>query len=190
MEDENRRHSEVWLVSTDGEPVPVRLTTPAFGASSPRWSPDGKILTFSSSRPGGSILFLRMDRPAGEAFQIEGVDSSPIFSPDNCWIAFTKPTLPPVGERKIDERFEGRMYDWMNYRFDRRGYLDDPRDRQATPPQEIYVVPREGGTPRQVTHLGVDARGVAWSPDGRSLAFTADSHQLANTRTSAPISGW
>lgn len=186
MEDKNRRHSEVWLVSTDGQPVPVRLTTPAFGASSPRWSPDGKILTFSSSRPGGSIWFLRMDRPAGEAFQIEGVDGSPIFSPDSRWIAFTKPTPPPPGDpktyrsdfdRTIDERFEGRMYDWMNYRFDRRGYLDDPRDRQATPPQEIYVVPREGGTPRQLTHLGVDARGMAWSHDGRSLAFTADSHQ-------------
>ncbi len=186
VEEENRRHSEIWLVSTADPTSPVRLTTPAFSASNPRWSPDGTLLTFTSSRSTGSIWFLRMDQPAGEAFQIEGVGGSPIFSPDNRWIAFTRSTPPPPGdprtyrsdfERTIDERFEGRMYDWMNYRFDRRGYLDDPRDPQATPPREIYIVPREGGTPRQLSHLGVDAQGVAWSPDSRSLAFTADSHQ-------------
>ncbi len=182
LEEENRRHSEVWLMPAAGDAPPIRLTSTAFSASNPRWSPDGKLLTFSSPRPSGSVWFLRMDQAAGEAFQIEGVTGSPIFSPDNRWIAFTRPTPPPATEqsyasdfeRTIDERFDGRMYDWMNYRFDRRGYLDDPRDPQATPPQEIYVVPRVGGAPRQLTHMGVSAQGMSWSPDGGSLAFTAD----------------
>jgi dipeptidyl aminopeptidase/acylaminoacyl peptidase len=186
IEDENRSHSEIWMVAADGRSAPARLTTPAFNASNPRWSPDGTLLAFSSPRPEGSLWFLHMDQPAGEAFQIEGAEGSPVFSPDNRWIAFTKPTPPPPGdpktyrsefERTIDERFEGRMYDWMNYRFDRRGYLPDPRDPQATPPREVYVVPREGGAARQLTHLGVDAQGIAWSPDSRSLAFTGDAHQ-------------
>ncbi len=129
LEEENRRHTEIWLVSTAGDAPPVRLTSTAFSASNPRWSPDGKLLTFSSPRPSGSLWFLRMDQPAGEAFQIEGVTGSPIFSPDNRWIAFTRPTPPPAVERTYDgdfertiaERFDGRMYDWMNYRFDLRG---------------------------------------------------------------------
>ena len=31
--------------------------------------------------------------------------------------------------------------------------------------------------PRRLTDLGVDAAGLAWSPDGERLAFTADAHQ-------------
>ena len=188
IEAENQRHGELWISPTDGSEPAARLTSAAFSASAPRWSPDGKLLAFRSSRkaPGaeGDIWFLRMDRPGGEAFQIPGVGGLPVFSPDNRWIAFTKSTPPAAKPRKVtsfekqlDQRFKGRIYDWMNIRFDGRGYLSDPRDPAATPPAELYVVPREGGTPKQVTHLGVDVKSVAWRPDGGALALVADSHQ-------------
>jgi len=194
LEKENRWHSEIWLAQFDGPASPVRLTSPAFSASNPQWSPDGTLLAFASNRPAAgddsersnSIWFLRMDRPAGEAFRIEGVGGSPIFSPDNEWIAFTQTTPPePLTspdtrsalERRIEERFDGRIYDWMNYRFDRRGYLSDPRDPRATTPRELYVVARSGGTSKQLTQLGIDVQGATWRPDGRALAFTADTHQ-------------
>src|SRR5207249_7264195 len=38
---ENKRHSEVWLVSIAGGD-PARLTSPGVESSSPWWSPDGK----------------------------------------------------------------------------------------------------------------------------------------------------
>src|SRR5207248_2335956 len=132
----------------------------------------------------GDIWFLRMDRPGGEAFQIHGVGGSPLFSPDNRWIAFTKSAPPPAKprdlppfEKQLEQRFKGRMYDWMNIRFDGRGYLPDPRDPAATPPVELYVVAREGGTPKQLTHLGVDVKSASWRPDSGALALAADSHQ-------------
>ena len=65
----------------------------------------------------------------------------------------------------------------MNARFDGRGYLADPRDPRATPPEEIFIVAREGGEARQLTTLGVNARGIAWRPDSGALAFVADTHQ-------------
>ncbi|MCI0485612.1 MAG: S9 family peptidase [Blastocatellia bacterium] len=198
IEADNRRHSEIWIAPTDGSSAPSRITHPAFNSSNPRWSPDGKLLSFTSRREvpgergGSSIWFLRMDRPGGEAFQIEGVAGTPIFSPDNRWIAFTRRT-PPASrpakqyasdfEKRIEERFEGRIFDWMNYRFDGRGYLPDPRDPSVTPPAELYIVPREerslsyGGTPRQITHLGVDVQSAAWRPDSRALALEANEHQ-------------
>ena len=189
-EAQNQRRSEIWLAPSDGSQPARRLTAPGFNASGPRFSPDGTLLAFTSRRPGGpeqggSVWFLRMDQP-GEAFQIPGVEGAPIFSPDNQWIAFTKATPPgerPArtvageAERRIQERFKGRIFDWMGYRFDQRGYLPDPRDPYATPPDELYLVPRAGGTPRPLTQLGVDVSGVAWRPDGKALAFVADSHQ-------------
>ncbi len=193
VESENRRHSEIWAVPADGSEPPLRLTNPAFSSSGPRWSPDGRLLAFTSRRrvvtAGGpqeeSIWFLRMDATGGEAFQIPGVEGTPLFSPDNKWIAFTKAVKPAdangatltEAERVMEERFKGRKYDWMNARFDGRGYLADPRDARATPPEELFVVGRDGGEARQLTTMGVDVRAATWRPDSGALAFVADMHQ-------------
>ncbi len=65
----------------------------------------------------------------------------------------------------------------MNARFDGRGYLADPRDPHATPPQELFVVAREGGTPRQLTTQGVNVEAPSWRADSRALVFTSNMFQ-------------
>ena len=71
----NKRHDEVWMVSTAGGD-PVRLTAPGTESSNPHWSHDGSWLFFTSRRQGGdgSTWALRMDRsPSGEAVQPEAM---------------------------------------------------------------------------------------------------------------------
>ncbi|HEY7394981.1 MAG TPA: prolyl oligopeptidase family serine peptidase, partial [Gemmatimonadaceae bacterium] len=69
-ETENKRHSEIWVVPTQGG-GPTRYTSSAFESSNARFSEDGKILYFTSQRPGGrgTEWAVRMGQPAGEAYQ-------------------------------------------------------------------------------------------------------------------------
>jgi len=126
-----------------------------------------------------------MDGVDAKPYRIKGVEGTPVFSPDGKWIAFTRKVAPPKKDaapssefdKLTDERFNGRIYDWMNFRFDGRGYLPDPRDPQATPPLELFVISTNGGESRQITHLGVDVLSPAWRADSQALVFTADLHQ-------------
>ena len=184
-EADNKRLSEIWLAPADGSTVPRRISDPAVSATNPRWSADGQLLAYT----GNGQWFVRIGRPDQTPFHITGVAGAPLFSPDNQWIAFVR-KVPPLMksapelsdfDRVTQERFKGRIYSWMNFRFDGRGYLPDPRDETATPPSELFVVPVGGGEAKQLTHGGVDVTTPAWRADGRMLAFTANSHQRDET---------
>src|SRR3990172_1513973 len=66
--------SHIWMISFDGK-TDRQLTSSQESESSPKWSPDGKYLSFTSSRPGkarGNQVWL-LDRNGGEAQQLTEV---------------------------------------------------------------------------------------------------------------------
>ena len=59
-----------------------------------------------------------------------------------------------------------KIVERAGYKRDRAGYVD-------TGWTHLFVVPAEGGTPRQLTRGDWNHNGVAWSPDGTEIYFTS-----------------
>lgn len=196
IEERDRRHTEIWLAATGGVAAPYRLTSPTTEAAEPVWSPDGALLAFSSRRDTGQaapaddaqIWFLRMGAQGGEAFQVPGVNGTPLWSPDGRWIAYLWGGAQPDSARRDRRRgwvspgaitrgpdarrFDGRVVTSVRYKADGRGFLPDPA---TVPPRHVYVVPAEGGVPRALTAGALSQGDVAWSPDARWIAYVEDS---------------
>src|SRR5437667_2281211 len=84
---EDKTNSHIWMVGYDGE-NDRQITFSQDSETSLRWSPDGKYLSFTSSRPGkakGNQVWL-LDRKGGEAMQLtelKGRLQSYEWSPDS-----------------------------------------------------------------------------------------------------------
>jgi dipeptidyl aminopeptidase/acylaminoacyl peptidase len=185
------------MAPADGSAPAFRYTSPSTEASSPNWSPDGTLLSFSSRRDGGEddVWFLRTTPPGGEAFQIKGVRATPEFSRDGQWLLFAwrgeepdslkqqtwRQRVSPVAiTRGADtKRFDGRVYTSIPIVADERGFLPPREIRRAA---HLYVVPLAGGTPRQLTSGDLSQTSAAWSPDGKMIVFVQDSTENDEVR--------
>ena len=85
---DDKSNSHIWMVGIDGS-NDRQITFSNESENSPRWSPDGKYLSFTSSRPGGKTrgnqVWL-LDRNGGEAMQlteIKGRLQGHEWSPDS-----------------------------------------------------------------------------------------------------------
>ncbi|WP_031552893.1 alpha/beta hydrolase family protein [Parvularcula oceani] len=145
------------------------LVTGGASAGSPRWSPDGSRLLYTTASGGKPELrVLYMD--SGESFvlsQLEEAPRGPVWSPDGSTIAFTMftPGETPSFAKSTVKAPEGaewseavRVFDDITFRFDGQGYLSEGADH-------VYTVPAEGGSPRQITQGEADFGGAAWLGD-------------------------
>jgi dipeptidyl aminopeptidase/acylaminoacyl peptidase len=198
-EAENKRHAEVWVVPAAGGEA-VRFTSPSTESANPRFSPDGKYLLFTSTRPGSKVRTwgIRLDEPAGEAVEMEryGNGTTPkdnsfavwseATTPDSAatdttkrdpWRAMQPMARPPYGSitRPLDaRRFDGRhIYD-MRYVGNGIGFIPGAREARVYRPQQIWMQRFDGSKKKMVDSTAYSRRGAVVSPDGQWIAFSAD----------------
>jgi dipeptidyl aminopeptidase/acylaminoacyl peptidase len=173
----DRRRSELWIVDVDGTDH-RKLTDGTTNESSPCWSPDGSKLLYISEEEETTQLFLRwMD--TGQTARLSQLTSSPngiSWSPDGRQIAFSmlvKQAAPELA--KLPKKPEGAEWADPPILIERLIYRKDGTGDLPHGFSHLFVLPAEGGTPRQLTSGSFHHRDApVWTPDGKALIFSGN----------------
>ncbi|MCG6116580.1 MAG: S9 family peptidase [Aquimonas sp.] len=173
----DRRRSHLWMLDIErGTHLP--LTTGRSGDGSAVWSPDSTRVAWVSAREGSSQIWVRhVDTPhKAQLTQLERNPSGLSWSPDGRWIAFTQQVPKPTRSlARLPDKPKGaswapaaKLIEDVAYRADGRGYIEVGFSH-------VFVVPAEGGTPRQVSEGDFNHRGQPiWTRDGKALIVSAN----------------
>jgi len=180
---------DIWIKAVKGEAMRRLTDTPSPVAEhSPAWSPDGKDIAFErvgwagQAIPNAGIFVVSMlgglERRISESgrnpkWTSDGrsvlvVDGNPpgIVRIDLTTLRREQITQAPRGEAigKFDVSPDGATLAFIRSR--RSGVSD------------IYLVPINGGAPKQLTNRGALMEGLAWTPDGRDIVYDVGGESL------------
>ncbi len=176
MNDKN--YSNLWIVNFDGNNN-LPLTTGNQNDYYPRWSNDGKKLIYKSNKDGSTQIYLKYIEYNDESklTNLSNDIGSVEWSLNDKYIAFDS-FVPKKKDELIDMPEKPKGAKWNNppividdlqYRADGRGYLKQGK-------QQLFTLPIEGGTPRQVTFMNKNHRNPVWLNDNSHLVFSANLH--------------
>ncbi|MGQ9610489.1 MAG: TolB family protein [bacterium] len=83
--------SDIWIKNADGSGIASRLTSNSAAEYHPRWSPDGKLISFHSYRKKSMDIWVRNSDGSGEDRAITSdtsVDQNAEWSPDSNMLVF------------------------------------------------------------------------------------------------------
>ncbi len=168
--------SRLWMIGSDGS-MHQKLTSNEVNESNPVWSPDGSRIAFRSSTEQGSELYMYWLN-SGKVARISQLENSPgsiSWSPNGQHLAFTmfvpgkelslvSPPNKPKGAKWADPP---RVTTRLKHEADGSGYMNPGFTH-------LFVIPANGGSPRQITSGNFNHRSPAWSPDGEHLYCTSN----------------
>ncbi len=195
--DANHMTHDIWIVPvSDGD---ARQLTHDGTSERPRWSPDGKRIALLDSKDGTAQVFTTpTDGGSSRAVTSlsTGADNE-LWSPDGKWIAFVSSVYPDCKDdacnaardaAKEKSKVKAYVYEKLLFRH-WNAWSNGKRSH-------LFVVPADGGTPRDLTpgadydvppfNLG-NPEAIAFSPDSKELAFTANTDKVEAISTNGDI---
>ncbi len=173
----DRRTSRLWKVNTDGSGH-MKLTNRDRGESGARWSPDGSKIAFTSGTENGSEIFIYWVQ-SGIIARVTQLNRSPrglTWSPDGSQLAFSM-LVPESAPRLVSPPKKPKGAKWaahpkvttrLRHEADGSGYIEPGYSH-------LFVIPADGGTPRQITSGEFHHRSApVWTKDGKSLVFSGN----------------
>jgi dipeptidyl aminopeptidase/acylaminoacyl peptidase len=181
-------NAEIYTMNADGS-SPVRLTTHTGADWGPAWSPDGGKIAFSSNRDGNDEIYV-MNADGTNVVRVTE-DNAPDFdaewSPDSRRIAFTSYRLGGAGVfvmnadgSDVTPLTNGLSGEALSPTWSPDGGRIAFSRAVCTYPSsscweyDIWVMNADGSGIGQLTAgSACDDTNPAWSPDGRSIAFSS-----------------
>ena len=179
--------AEIYVMNVDGSHQ-TRMTQNDKRDFDPVWSPDGKMIAFSTEYFGNYKIFvMNADGSDLKCLTDEfGSEMGPVWSPDGTKIAYTD-GLGGFVEWKAAKNDQLEVFvmnpDGSNKRnltqnkssdYDPAWSQDGSKiafvsDRYGS--ADIYMMDADGGNPVNVTKSGGDDFNPSWSPDGTQIAY-------------------
>src|SRR6202163_2508322 len=185
----DKNEERIWMVPASGG-EPVALTADRGSSSHPRWSPDGKYIACLSARNESKQQVWLLNRLGGEAQRLtytpQDVDEL-AWSPDGRRMALLLRDASSE-EREAFKEQDAREKDadagkgtkekkpktqrpWVidrrQFKQDEIGYLDRRRTH-------LYIFDLAKRSLTQITSGDYDDQEIAWSLDGKQLAFSSN----------------
>jgi Tol biopolymer transport system component/predicted Ser/Thr protein kinase len=182
--------SDIWILREKGDPFhkvshePLQLTAGPMSFYSPQPSADGKKIFVIGEQPRAELV--RYDAKSGQFVPyLKGISAGLVtFSRDGQWVAYS--TFPDGnlwrsradGSEKLQLTSAPILAGFPKWSPDGReiAFID----LEVGKTQSIYLVPADGGSPRELHATSFNVWRVNWTPDGNSLVY-AESADASGT---------
>jgi dipeptidyl aminopeptidase/acylaminoacyl peptidase len=193
--DPDKEVSDLWLLASDGDAPPRRLTHTKARESAVAWSPDSRAIAFTSKREGDEAeqVYVLDLAAGGEARRLSNVvtgAANPKWRPDGKAILFESFVWPNAlddeANKKISAERKARKYSVRTYEHFPIRYWNQWFDERqptlmvqsleegssATDILSATALARTAGFSGRQTETGTTLAPL-WSPDGQEVIFTA-----------------
>lgn len=163
----DKRNTDIWMISWDGKQT-VQLTNSTDAENTPRWSPDGKYISFTAARNGGSKQIWLLDRRGGEAIKltnIKGDISGYNWSPDSKTLALIIKDSLDSAKNKPPKPYLINRY---RFKQDISGYQYEIRN------SHLYLFDVTTKKLDTLTSGTFNESDPQWSPDASRIAFVSN----------------